>query len=955
MDARVGDPSLSKSELLTQEMNESKKKGEAAMNSVTLNFTDRLVEDHFVEHEERTYSAEANAFSAGGLWLLVILYISAGDLAGVSGWAWDSDYKVPIPDSPKMSNVYTKRVLWELGIAANLIVLYVLMRIAKTLRNRTTDYMWVVGTQVGGPVSFILLELCDLTTHKDRYMQLATSFSTCAIADGVGAPLRLAEGYYLWSSCLGTLTSALCLLLVYREVFRFTWGELAISTLVMCILSVLKVFMVQAELQYSTPTAIWLAISVILGGAVVCMYAYYGEKQRRVLWFVAHDLAENLEDERRHSIKLDTLPSGMEGVLRVLTRLASKRRKDLRLQQVMAKLRSGRNLWEADEEMMDEMPQWLQETNRAYMTKKENEAYYQKHFSTRHMAYEKREDTKWHIGDRVKVAKPGSSQVGKMATVTIPDWAGRIMVKMDGMEGEHAKKSYMADELERIAEAPAKLEEESHGAMMTEVLKDGTTNNKSLRWEQMQNSKTENRTSGPTCFGARRPSLGVAAGGDSSNLFDGIDDWGFDVLALTKELKRRMAHHGDGPRADPTTVLSPMAGVQKPKRNKLERQASFTRCEGSSAKRSKDAAGRGAILSVLGLHLYRRHTLQDKLGVPELQLLSFLQKIESIYNLCPYHNAMHGADAMRNIHYFMVSSDIGKHLTPLEKFASLIAGAVHDVQHPGFNNQFLINTEDPLAMTYNDTSPLENMHCATAFTIAKSTHLLHEVPLLSRQMLRKQVLAMVMETDLARHFSALAKFKTHLGNADAGLDAGGGAASPIATAAGDASVPRSVLERLMAEPETRLVVMCMCMKNADIAHAGKPWKLHELWSKRILEEFFLQGEAETAKGFTAISSLCDRNATDVFKSQVRSDPPFALFFLLTPPPLLLLQVGFIDFLAMPQSEAWCTCLASETVTRDVLKNTRANKQTWLDMKAKGTPQSDYLESASLQGILFEQK
>ena len=38
---------------------------------------------------------------------------------------------------------------------------------------------------------------------------------------------------------------------------------------------------------------------------------------------------------------------------------------------------------------------------------------------------------------------------------------------------------------------------------------------------------------------------------------------------------------------------------------------------------------------------------------------------------------------MAVMHYFYAASELGMHLTPLEKFAGLFAAAVHDVQHPG--------------------------------------------------------------------------------------------------------------------------------------------------------------------------------------------------------------------------------------------------------------------------------
>ncbi len=38
--------------------------------------------------------------------------------------------------------------------------------------------------------------------------------------------------------------------------------------------------------------------------------------------------------------------------------------------------------------------------------------------------------------------------------------------------------------------------------------------------------------------------------------------------------------------------------------------------------------------------------------------------------------------------------------------------------HIAVNNSFLVSTSHPLALKYNDMSPLENMHIATAFELA---------------------------------------------------------------------------------------------------------------------------------------------------------------------------------------------------------------------------------------------
>ena len=54
-------------------------------------------------------------------------------------------------------------------------------------------------------------------------------------------------------------------------------------------------------------------------------------------------------------------------------------------------------------------------------------------------------------------------------------------------------------------------------------------------------------------------------------------------------------------------------------------------------------------------------------------------------------------------------------LTDLEVAVSIISCLVHDTDHPGFNNPYMVATWDKLALWYNDRSVLENHHIAVAF------------------------------------------------------------------------------------------------------------------------------------------------------------------------------------------------------------------------------------------------
>ena len=49
-----------------------------------------------------------------------------------------------------------------------------------------------------------------------------------------------------------------------------------------------------------------------------------------------------------------------------------------------------------------------------------------------------------------------------------------------------------------------------------------------------------------------------------------------------------------------------------------------------------------------------------------------------------------------------------------------LSAVIHDYDHKGVNNDFLIKTQDDLAVRYNDKAPMENHHLAAAFALMKS-------------------------------------------------------------------------------------------------------------------------------------------------------------------------------------------------------------------------------------------
>lgn len=53
----------------------------------------------------------------------------------------------------------------------------------------------------------------------------------------------------------------------------------------------------------------------------------------------------------------------------------------------------------------------------------------------------------------------------------------------------------------------------------------------------------------------------------------------------------------------------------------------------------------------------------------------------------------------------------------LDEATSLISAAAHDVDHPGRSSAFLSNSDNGLAVLYNDVSVLESHHAALTFKL----------------------------------------------------------------------------------------------------------------------------------------------------------------------------------------------------------------------------------------------
>lgn len=95
----------------------------------------------------------------------------------------------------------------------------------------------------------------------------------------------------------------------------------------------------------------------------------------------------------------------------------------------------------------------------------------------------------------------------------------------------------------------------------------------------------------------------------------------------------------------------------------------------------------------LRLSTWQERDILNTLMVPAKVFLALISTLEDHYvKDNPFHNSLHAADVAQSTNVLLNTPALENVFTPLEICAALFAACVHDVDHPGLTNQFLINS-----------------------------------------------------------------------------------------------------------------------------------------------------------------------------------------------------------------------------------------------------------------------
>ncbi|XP_059416275.1 cAMP-specific 3',5'-cyclic phosphodiesterase 4B-like isoform X5 [Carassius carassius] len=285
--------------------------------------------------------------------------------------------------------------------------------------------------------------------------------------------------------------------------------------------------------------------------------------------------------------------------------------------------------------------------------------------------------------------------------------------------------------------------------------------------------------------------------------------------------------------------------------------------------------------------IFQERDLLKTFKIPADTFVTYMMTLEDHYHQdVAYHNSLHAADVAQSTHILLSTPALDAVFTDLEILAAIFAAAIHDVDHPGVSNQFLINTNSELALMYNDESVLENHHLAVGFKLLQEDNcdIFQNLTKKQRQSLRKMVIDMVLATDMSKHMSLLADLKTMV-------------ETKKVTSSG-------VL--LLDNYTDRIQVLRNMVHCADLSNPTKTLELYRQWTDRIMDEFFHQGDRERERGME-ISPMCDKHTASVEKS----------------------QVGFIDYIVHPLWETWADLVHPDA--QDILDTLEDNRNWYQSM------------------------
>jgi len=262
------------------------------------------------------------------------------------------------------------------------------------------------------------------------------------------------------------------------------------------------------------------------------------------------------------------------------------------------------------------------------------------------------------------------------------------------------------------------------------------------------------------------------------------------------------------------------------------------------------------VLPIMCFIIMKSLGLIDNKIISVKKLDSFLFTVSNNYKQTTlYHNSLHGSDVTQSICCYFLNSNIEEicETNVLDLLGMMVSAMGHDLGHPGLNNNFHINDNSDLAITYNDVSVLENFHSSFLFKILRKeeNNIIEKFSTQNYKTLRKRMISQILATDMANHGEVISSIRSKINTWK------------------ETGQSRFIL--LSGNEKTKFAeqqsLLNYIIHMADLGHNCKKFDISLEWVRLLSMEFWDQGDKEKEKGLP-VSFLCDRNKVDIPSSQI---------------------------------------------------------------------------------------
>jgi hypothetical protein len=247
----------------------------------------------------------------------------------------------------------------------------------------------------------------------------------------------------------------------------------------------------------------------------------------------------------------------------------------------------------------------------------------------------------------------------------------------------------------------------------------------------------------------------------------------------------------------------------------------------------------------------RNGQLLSNLSISKDTLRNFIKIVRlNYFDTVPYHNFRHVTCVLHSVHCFFVALANQQYSLPAsqfpfsdeEVFATMLAALCHDLQHPGVDNNYLIQSNDILAVRYNYQAVLEQHHCSCCLLLIDSVddeadifgHFRRQAG--SLEELKKLLAILIGATEVPKHDLVKKNIDKHTAIAKSNNNINNNAAAATS-------------HQIQLGEIERRDLLCGILEASDIGNEVRDnFEDSKRWAARVHAEFFATGDLLKSMG-----------------------------------------------------------------------------------------------------------